>query len=135
MAQHLVRQRAPKLKIVCVLSGSRSQLRRRMRTSRHCAADAQAMRTVMAHRPRRRLVSADVRSGLAVLGYEAKLRLPEAHQREGGTPVLPTMHQPFAGPANNNTEIFSFYTPFLNQKIRPSSQFPPPESLLVFSTF
>jgi hypothetical protein len=50
VTQHLVRQRATKLRIVCVLSGSRSQLRRRMRASRHCAVNAQAM---YAHRPRR----------------------------------------------------------------------------------
>ena len=45
-----------------------------------------SQRTSYAHRPRRRL---SVRSGLAVLGYEADCQKLTS---EGGSPVLPTNH-------------------------------------------
>ena len=82
MTQHLVRQRATKLRILCVL----------VRQSKSIAqADARkqalcSQRTSYAHRPRRRL---SVRSGLAVLGYEADCQKLTS---EGGSPVLPTNH-------------------------------------------
>ena len=81
-----------------------------------------SQRTSYAHRPRRRL---SVRSGLAVLGYEADCQKLTS---EGGSPVLPTNHSLEQQRQHGKIPLDVRCLMKTNQ-----TQFPPPESL--FSTF